>query len=318
MESGARGRAWSSRGAAVRLLVLAVVAAAVLGCSAASSGPAAPSGPKASPVLPRQMTGAERALLDEAEQILTRECMARYGFQMSGQPGGRPTETPSQLPEFPYVVDDVPWARQHGYGSDLREQAQKHVQEAQAADPDARYFAALPSDRQAAAVAALNGARPDGLEARLPDGSLVRHSDQGCSSEAARRLYADLPGWFRASRTLNDIPSAAFDRMVRDPRLRRAVGQWASCMRGAGLAYPSPEALHAALGPHPPRDREVRFAVAEATCATRTPLARTARQLHQHYLRQLNDEYRAQVATLRRLQLAALPRAAAITHHAQP
>src|SRR5262249_30878320 len=45
-----------------------------------------------------------------------------------------------------------------------------------------------------------------------------------------------------------------------------------------------------------PRAREVRFAVAEASCATHTPLDRTA---WQHYLQQLNNQYRAEVALVR-------------------
>jgi hypothetical protein len=275
----------------------------------AGSGPAQPSG---SAALPRPLTAAELDLLGRARQVLTGECMARHGFRWV-LPDARPSGLP-ELPEFPFVVDDVQWARQHGYGSDIIQQRQK----TRGADPNAQYLAALPADRRAAATVALRGPGPWGLEVRLPDGSRVSRSDKGCESEALRGLYSDLLGWFRGTRTVNTFPSLAYERMVRDPMLEGAVEAWARCMRAAGLAYPSPQALRTALGPDPPQAREVRFAVAEATCATGTPLGRTARQLNQRYLAQLTDQYRAEVVTLRRLQLAALSRAAAIIQRDQP
>ncbi len=223
-------------------------------------------------------------------------------------------ESLPEIPQFPIVVDDVRWARSHGYGSDILQQVDK----ARSEDPDARYFASLPADRRAAALVALNGARPEGLEASLPDGSIARRSDRSCDSQAMRKLYSDLPGWFRASRTMNVFPSIAYERMDQDPLLKRDLSQWARCMQDMGLAYPSPAALRVALGPQAPRAREIQFAVAEATCANRTPLARTARQLNQRYMQQLEAEYRSEVATLRRLQLVALPRARAVVEGDQP
>jgi hypothetical protein len=287
-----------------------VFATTVAGCSMTNPGSTTSSGPGGRLVLLRSLTAAELALLHRAEEILTRDCMARHGFRVWVETGERPPE----IPQFPFVVDDVRWARSHGYGTDIQQQVNK----AKSADPNARYFASLPADRKAAAVVALNGERPEGLEVRLPDGRLVHRSDRGCTSEAMQKLYSDLPGWFRASRTVNVLPSIAYGRMVRDPLLKRDLSRWARCMQAMGLAYPSPEALRAALGQRAPRDREIRFAVAEATCANRTPLARTARQLNQRYMEQLEAEYRSEVAMLRRLQLDALPRARAITDGDQP
>lgn len=67
----------------------------------------------------RAGAGSARATIggwDRAEQILVRRCMHSRGFQYHVEPSARPA--PSS-PRHPYGIDDVAWARAHGFGSEI-------------------------------------------------------------------------------------------------------------------------------------------------------------------------------------------------------
>jgi hypothetical protein len=255
----------------------------------------------------REVTAPEAALLHAAEQELIRVCMAELGFPywtIAYQPV-------PEYREFPYVVDDVAWARRHGYGGAL----EQRLRQLRISDPNTRYFAGLSTGRKRAALTAINGERPVGLEAVLPDGGVLRRSDGGCTSRAEHRLYGDVRTWFRVEQIVSSLGSMRRGRVAGDPRFQQAVQRWARCMRDAGHRYSNPSDLRASLPePGPPRahDMEVRLAVAEATCAHRSGLAAVARELDGHHAATLNHDHRDDVATKRRLELAAVPRARAI------
>lgn len=73
--------------------------------------------------------------LDVAEYVLLRDCMRELGFDYI-------VVDPRSLPQsrdFPYVINDVAWARQHGYGTDIelaQNQARQH-------DPNDKYMQSL-------------------------------------------------------------------------------------------------------------------------------------------------------------------------------
>ncbi|MEO3868826.1 hypothetical protein ABGB18_08360 [Nonomuraea sp. B12E4] len=182
-------------GAAWRSTVPPVVAVAcLLMTGACSVGGGTPAGtPAESADLPPPVTAGEARVLWDAEQSLLRDCMARHGFKYWVAPH-------DPIPEdrdFPYVVDDLGWARRHGYGSDIRE----HVSRLRDEDPNRLYFEGLPAQRRKAAFVALNGEgprpgtvkrRPDQLEVRLPTGGRVRRSAVSCTSQAQRQLYGEV------------------------------------------------------------------------------------------------------------------------------
>jgi hypothetical protein len=255
------------------------------------------------PVL-RPLTETEEALLYDAEQVLVRDCMARDGFRIW-------ITTYDDQPEperFPYVVDDIDWASRHGYGTELRRSADAQA----AADPNKAYFDNLPAEDRKAAVAALNGTGPGRVETVLPTGGLLARYDNGCTSQAWTELYGDLAAWYRATKITEVLPGLWQRRVVADPVFTAAVARWSGCMREAGHPYESPAVARAAFrSPDATTGREVeiRTAVAEATCAGRTGLAATARELDQSCQADVRAEYRAELDTKLRLQLAALPRA---------
>jgi hypothetical protein len=272
-----------NRTSTVTLLV--TLAALAAGCAAQPAVPA-----------------PDTQVLHDAEQLVLRDCMAKAGFEYRITP---PPSVPDQR-EFPYVVDDVEWARKHGYGSDI----QRELDALRADDPNQRYFQSLPADRRPAAAAAANGTRPVGLTAKEPDGLTVTHSDQGCRTEVFRELYGDPQTWFQASTTVNALKALRAKRVTVDPKFVAALVPWSSCMHATGYDYESPTDLRARQPERPlPFADEQRMAVTEASCAVHTGLAATANALDAHYEAELSKDYQAALDTLHRLQQAALPHA---------
>jgi hypothetical protein len=104
--------------------------------------------------------------------------------------------------------------------------------------------------------------------------------------------------------------------LVEDKRFTHAVEQWSTCMRRAGHDYADPPAIRRelpsltkGLSSEKSYAVEVGLAVAEATCATGTPLADTARALDTEYRDKKLGRYATDITTYRRMALAALARA---------
>jgi hypothetical protein len=75
----------------------------------------------------REPTPTELSALDQAEKIRVSQCMQRHGIAYVVVPS-----VPAPLQRtFPYVIDDIVWAREYGLG----EEAQSQLMRARAADP---------------------------------------------------------------------------------------------------------------------------------------------------------------------------------------
>ncbi|WP_223243737.1 hypothetical protein [Streptomyces sp. CBMA156] len=301
---------------AVALLTAAVgaTAAAAYGVLQPARGASDPAGaaPLAAPTTEgsldlRDLTPAEEDLLHSAEQLLLRDCMRAKGFVY--QPVAR--QPVPEAREFPYVIDDVEWARRHGYGRDI----ERRLEEIRTEDPNQHYFESLPADRKAPAIAAANGPRAEGLTARTPDGMPITRSPEGCTSQGQRTLYLDLAAWFQARVTMDSLASLRGEKVTADRELAGPTRGWAACMRAAGHDYADPAALRAAQPPRSqawPREQETALAVAEAECAESSGLAVTAGRLDRKYDAELRQQYRSDAETWQRLRLAALPRARSV------
>ncbi|MFI7602156.1 hypothetical protein [Actinoplanes sp. NPDC049681] len=260
----------------------------------------------------RAITAEEAGLLHLGEQTLIKRCLERAGFRWTVEARNPVAEDR----DFPYVLDDVAWARAHGYGSDVRER----VRRAQESDPNRAYTLALSPQQRQAAADALNGdPRPgrdaDVVSVRLPNGMLIRRSERGCQAQAERALYGDLARWTRSRGVVSALKGLVEQRVLGDARYTAAVARWSRCMAAEGHPYASPAAARSAFADTPAtgpsRVRELAVARAEATCATRTGLSATAGKLARHYTDALNADHRADVDLALRLQVQALPRARA-------
>ncbi|NUS11762.1 MAG: hypothetical protein HOY69_10225 [Streptomyces sp.] len=290
---------------------MCVALGTVAGGIHASTDSRPPSSTTAAGREPREPSQQELSLLHEAGQILLRDCMRRKGFKY--QPV---KENPvPEARDFPYVLDDVAWARAHGYGTDI----QQELSELRRTDANQRYFRGLSAKRRAAALTAANGSRPLTVSAKAPDGMLFQRSPKGCQSEADATLYGNLQQWFQAKVTADSLTELRRARVTEDPRFAKAVKPWSACMRAANHPTTSPADLRTATGSRRsplPRNEEIALAVTEARCAHTSGLAKTAQTLDQQYARSLARQYRPAVRTYRELQLNALPSARALTQKA--
>ncbi|MED7947722.1 hypothetical protein [Streptomyces sp. BE303] len=292
------------RPAARRLSALAsaVVLLAVGGWLWGAADPAPAGGGAAGPV--RRPTEDELDVLQRAEQLLIRDCMKEQGFSYFPVPR-RPS---ADYREFPYVVDDVDWARTNGYGRAV----ERRLDEEDAVAPRTAYYRSLPPDRAQALGVALNGPSPTGLEVANPVGGRLTHSDQGCAVGAWQRLYGDARAWFGSSEVVNNLFGIRAGRVTQDPAYRDAVAVWSACVAGRG---------HPADDPRQLRDRQlsregeaaeredVPVAVSEAECARSTGLDTTVSGLDRRYADAVRAEHRAVFDTMWRLQTGALPTA---------
>lgn len=286
-------------------LIVAIAAAFAL-CACAS--PAAPNHPSAkTPATgpaPRELTDAEKGTLYDAEQELIKSCMQRKGFKIWVT---KYAKLPHD-PQFPYVLDNVAWAKAHGYGSDQR----KLVEAVRTNDPNTKYFNSLSAEERTAATAAFNGSMTSPrIVVTTPDGMSVSHSNEGCMAEAEQELYGDFAAWYREKKVVESLTPLWAQRVLNDPEFVRAVSEWARCMRNAGYDYTTPEnARSGALSRDNPMGHtgETSTAVAEATCANKTPLSQTSRRLDRRYRTLVYGQYQSDVSRYQQLQLSALSR----------
>lgn len=263
---------------------------------------------------PERLTDAQEAKLAWAEQLLIQRCMERKGLRYwPGRPPG-----PDELKNTTLFIDDVRWARRHGYGGELERKAEKE----QKKDRNTAYLEGLSDRERARWDRALFGSEDSRVvNVRLPAGGRVGTRLDGCVAKARDGLYGDLGKWFRASKVAENLTPLYADDLTRDRAYRDAVREWSHCMRGKGHDYDSPEKirkrlpeLNERLAPDRAHAAEVRLAVAEARCARSSGLGRTARRLEQQYRdKVIGKRYRAEVDAYLRLARRALTKAEAVT-----
>jgi hypothetical protein len=245
---------------------------------------------------------ADKALLRSAEERLVHDCMAAAGFTYFE----KPPVPKSDQPDFPYVVDDVAWARANGYGAGPV---------APSVDLAGQYFARLSKEQQDAWRTALVGSGKQ-LSVELEPGRRLSASDKGCIASSRRTLYGDLPRWFKARRLTDSLGFLVQDRVRRDRRYVAAMADWAGCVKRLGYDADDPGELREVVAERNEgsaasvvRAAEVEATVAEATCAQSTSLVRTLREVEPAHRAALTAERRSELAGLNGLEQAAVPRA---------
>ncbi|MFF9396794.1 hypothetical protein [Streptomyces griseoluteus] len=311
------GVAGTKRVLVAAAVMVAALATAAVGCSTQQKGPdGARQGGEARALTrpdlpahqPHPLSERQKDVLHDAEELLTRSCMAAHGFKTWVVPR-RPLADDR---EFPYAVDDVRWASQHGYGGDMAARRER----LRLSDPNRRYFAGLAPSRQKRALDAYHGAESTKrITVKAPNGLSISRADGGCVALSERKLYGDLATWFRVTTVTDALTGMRRQMVQKDAEFKSSVEDWAACMRKRGFSYASPEKARIAFAdPHSgvPRKEEKPTAVAEARCAAATGLSRSVRRLDQRYGERLNDIYADAVRTRLRLENEALPHARAI------
>jgi hypothetical protein len=222
-------------------------------------------------------------------------------------------------PANPVVLDDVGWARQHGYGS----RDQTRVREQTEADPNQRHVQSMPAAQREAYGRALLGSPTAGkLAVTLPNGLHLETADRSCLADADRRLYGDLPRWFASDSIASNLQPTVHDRLHRDPGFPPALTGWSACLATAGLRYATPTELQqattqqvAGLPPEQAWAIETDHAAAEADCASRTGFGTFTRQLYHRYTQQVHAEYTGALQEQRQLRYHALITARPIVRH---
>ncbi|MGW6529436.1 hypothetical protein [Streptomyces venezuelae] len=284
--------------------------ATVLCALAACTAPAAE--PAHRPTSPPRLTDAQLARIERAEGLLIQRCMARKGFQYTPVPPSvaQPTRGSG------FVLDDIAWARAHGYGSRGLHEPRGGKRQG----PDRGYLRSLSAAHRARYSATLSGTASEGvLTAELPTGGTLATARGGCRARAEEELYGDRATWFRVSSTAMNLTPLWVPKLVEDTRFKKALGAWSACMRDKGHRYADPSEIRAALpalakglGKNKARAIETALAVAEATCARDSALADRARALKRTYFAPVRAKYREELALHDRLEAAALTRADAL------
>ncbi|MFK4070021.1 hypothetical protein [Streptomyces sp. NPDC029674] len=277
----------------------------------ACTAPVADSSHRPAPA-PR-LTNAQLDRIQRAEGRLIQRCMTERGFRYWPVPPANAEAGHSSG----FVLDDVAWARAHGYGSDSPRQSLAQQRQ----NPNRAYVESLSGVRRAAYSAALTGDASEGvLTAELPTGGTLTTPRGGCRATAEKKLYGDRETWFRVNGIAMNLTPLWVPKLVKDARFTKALAAWSACMRDKGHTYADPPGIRAALpaltkglSREGARAVETELAVAEATCARDSRLADRARSLKRTYFGPVRAKYREELAVHSRLQQAALTRAEALT-----
>lgn len=276
----------------------------VCGLVAGGCGSPAPADPAAAT---RPLSPAAKLWL--AEEILISRCMAAHGFRYAVTSA----TSVAQPPAFTYGINDVAWARAHGYGL----AGQARLARLQHDNPNARYVASLPAGRQAAYNLTLDGSPPHRLSVTVPNGMVVTQSADGCLAAAEARLYGNFAAWFRAETISDNLLPVIAAKVYASSRYRRALAAWSACVRAAGHPAATTDDLRArAAAGGPGLEREL--AVTDATCDLKVGLAATGQALDRQLGAPVRARYRPQIQAGARLRLAALRRAAAVIQATTP
>lgn len=257
-----------------------------------------------------RLSGAEVRQLAEAEQVLIKKCMTRHGFPYWVSV---PLTAEESRP-LGYVLDDVGWAAEHGYGGRIQEK----LGNAYKRDRNVAHRNSLTGHRRSAYDAALFGTRDTAaVSARIPGGGTIRSRLGGCELEAKEELYGDYPTWFRADKIATNLTPLYASDLMADERFGAALREWSRCMRRSGHVYATPGEARAAvprLTQGIGRDKafavERDLAVADATCARAADLKTVGRKVEASHLDAMRERYGEALATHDRLQQAALAKAA--------
>lgn len=251
-------------------------------------------------------------LLGYAEQALTGRCMRAHGFayHIAPPPAGFGDDDGETGP-FRYGIDDIGWAREHGFGAPART-----GQTPSRSDANSRYVNGLrESERRRYLTAYFGEPGEHSVETTVGD-ITTGVSTTGCLARARKTLYGDPRTWFRPDVVAGNIGGLIRQRVTEDQRYLRAVRQWSGCMANRGISASDPGHLRERFDRHSrgmaartSANAERRWAIAEAECAIRTGMTTTARAVESRHEAAIRAKYRAELDRHRAIESEAVRRA---------
>ncbi|MFI6207357.1 hypothetical protein ACIBAI_13270 [Streptomyces sp. NPDC051041] len=271
----------STHTAALRAALPVLFLAAVAGCGssdggsgragdAGTGGSAAARGGEAVEPLPLSAYSAtseeDEKTIQQASDLLMKECMQRFGFAYTPQPGVEEAE-PARDSEYRMIP--AADAAAHGYHS-----------------PDGGEPVDETGDDGKAGSEAENAVRL-GTGARTVDGKAV--PEGGCKGETDRTMAEGLPE-LPVPSPVDQAANEAAQKAQSDPKLTAAVAEWSACMKEQGFVFAHPrDAAGRFLGKGAKGDRpadgarttrtatdeEKKVAVADSGCNEKAALEET-------------------------------------------
>ncbi|MFI2415662.1 hypothetical protein [Streptomyces sp. NPDC018947] len=296
-------------GSAATVIVTAIIA---LGASGCTTNKTQSNSAQSLARQGRELTNAEEFQLDAALEVLVKKCANEAGFPYWVGPVASVTERKG----WGYVLDDVAWAKKHGYGGQFKQQAEK----LRLNDRNIAYANTLPHKERIRYINVLDGGPSGGmLSTELPSGGTLRTPREGCRAKAKGQLYGNFETWFRVESISTNLNPLYLPYLVRDEDFIQGLRDWSSCMREKGYDYASPSDIRTEL-PQLTKDLskgeahsvEVEIAVDEAMCARVTSFAETARTLEGEYRDKWTHRYREDTSLYQHMRLAGLTQAKVI------
>jgi hypothetical protein len=242
-------------------------------------------------------------LIHDAEQELTRACMARAGFQFVTTP----SSTVAAIERQARASQRTPWdsptpakAAREGYR--YLETRNEHTPDPEQANRAIVQRLSPEAQRRWNETLASSDPR-DQVTVRVPLGFTASIPGRGCFAAAWRQLYgADLARWQLVSTIANNLRTEATRRTLADEEYLKAARAWSSCMDDAGYDLPDPSETLTLVsryyeggGVDQAHAREVALARADARCADETHLRRIGDEVFERRSGEVAGDYEGQL-----------------------
>lgn len=208
---------------------------------------------------------------------------------------------------FPLAVTSPQWAKEYGFGSG---------NSAALLDPNQQYLTSSgqPVQQRLYDQALYGSAAGPQLQVSVPGEGVVGESASGCYTYAQERLYGNAGDWFGAHSLASLARLTVIGKVEQSRQFQSAVSAWHLCMARHEMNYPSPQAAEedATTPSKVLGHARIAIAVAEAVCATETPLARVSATLFSQEVKKLPGLLQTALHVETYLELSAVQRAASI------
>jgi hypothetical protein len=312
--------------------VVAVLTAAVLG-GCGGGGVAQSVSGRAALLGTLENWSALETSVDQAQGILTQECMAAHGltyypFPQTGQPGGSPLFASELFGSSLWLgPQSLAWRSVNGWGL-YEETMQRLSQPGGFSGGQPQEFRVMRSLRGQDLQTYFRTLQGGGKTMKIRIPGLPRMTIQigGCNTTAGTKLFGSVAASVAVPQYGPSILNGTIEASAGEsPELRASEASWAECVRArTGIAARSPSqlflhfySLYNTKGPTPAvHSQELSAAVADLACQLRSRLPQSMRQAELAAIGRLPSSVLGELQTLLAVLEQARARASAVFAHA--